>query len=314
MKIAYIIIAHIDPEHISRLSDKLTKGTAHHAFIHVDKKVPIEPFIEAVGINGQVHFVSDRVDVKWSAMSSIHATINIFRQAYQYNPHFDRYIIIQGLCYPIRSNHEIVNFFMQDKDHEFIKASNETQSKNWLDRHKYVLYWYPDAKNIFQKAINLFNRLMMKVGLKIPFRRPSITIDEKKYEIYRGWAHIAITGKAVAYILDFYDKNPKFNKYFSTVLCSDESYFHTILYNSPFINNLPEVRGRNENKHNVLYFEYPDEVRIFKYKAEYQLLYDTGLLYFRKANSESKELLDYIDDIHHKGSPYLDEPPQNSIL
>ena len=38
MRIAYIILCHTDPEHIRRLTKKITGGTDDEAFIHVDGK------------------------------------------------------------------------------------------------------------------------------------------------------------------------------------------------------------------------------------------------------------------------------------
>ena len=42
-------------------------------------------------------------------------------------------------------------------------------------------------------------------------------------------------------------------------------------------------------------------VTLFKEKKDWPKLRDSGFLYFRKASSESRELLDYIDQIHESG-------------
>ena len=39
-------------------------------------------------------------------------------------------------------------------------------------------------------------------------------------------------------------------------------------------------------------------VTLFKEKKDWPKLRDSGFLYFRKASGESRELLDYIDQIH----------------
>ena len=44
MRIAYIILCHTDPEHIRRLTKKITGGTDDEAFIHVDGKCDAAPF------------------------------------------------------------------------------------------------------------------------------------------------------------------------------------------------------------------------------------------------------------------------------
>lgn len=311
MKIAYIILAHIDPQHIARLANKITKNTSNKAFIHVDKKYDIEPFRLQCNLinNSSIIFIKNRVNVNWAGFSSVKSTVNCFDEIIKTNEKFDRYIILQGLDYPIKNNNEIEKFFIDNPNKEYICAINETHSKNFSDIHKYRFFWCWDKKNIFQKFLNNIDILLFHLKLPIWVKKPYIKLkDNKTYEIYRGWAHFAITEEAVKYILNFYKSNTKFNNYFKSVYASDESYFHTILYNDEYFKDkLPEncpikqSDRSNEKLLNVTYFEYPSEgVRVFKDKSEYKFLSNTKYLYFRKANTiESKDLLDYIDNIHN---------------
>ncbi len=121
-------------------------------------------------------------------------------------------------------------------------------------------------------------------------------------KIFQGCAQFSITSELVEYILKFHDNNPQFNRYFKSMYAPDEAYFHTIIHNSDYVKN---VRKKNIplNPHltdleNLTYFEYPDKVILFTQKEDYIKLKESGFLYFRKASSESNELLDYIDRIH----------------
>ena len=82
----------------------------------------------------------------------------------------------------------------------------------------------------------------------------------------------------------------------------DEAYFHTIVYNSPFVRHTPDgkavARPHLTDFENLTYFEYPTTVMLFTEKKDWAKLQDSGFLFFRKASSESKELLDYIDAQH----------------
>ncbi len=49
---------------------------------------------------------------------------------------------------------------------------------------------------------------------------------------------------------------------------------------------------------NLTYFEYPADVTLFTEKKDWPKLRDSGFLFFRKASSQSKELLDFIDEQH----------------
>ncbi|MDR1002743.1 MAG: beta-1,6-N-acetylglucosaminyltransferase [Oscillospiraceae bacterium] len=300
MKIAYIILAHTDPAHIARLSKKLTVGTQHEVFLHIDKKADLSPFEQLLKGAERVHFVSPRTKVNWGGFSSVEATVKSFRFADEMAD-FDRFVLLQGLDYPIRSNTQITDFFERHKETEFIRAVNETHL-NGRNKYKYCLYWNKDGKSLLSKAGTLFNQLLIKLKLVLPFKPLSVASNGADYDVYSGWAHFAITRSAVRYILDFYDSNPQFNRYFKSSFASDEAYFHTVLYNSPFALSTPEggplEQPQPSELLNVLYFEYPYYVKLFTKASEYPTLKNSGYLFFRKASSESEELLDIIDNEH----------------
>lgn len=69
MKIAYLILCHIDPKHIRRLVQKITDGTENEAFVHVDKKSNISPFKAELENCTQVHFLENRIKISWGRLS-----------------------------------------------------------------------------------------------------------------------------------------------------------------------------------------------------------------------------------------------------
>lgn len=68
MTIAYLVLCHVDPEHIKRLTDKITKGTKDVAFVHVDRKCDIKPFQRILKNNSQVKLIKERVAVHWGGV------------------------------------------------------------------------------------------------------------------------------------------------------------------------------------------------------------------------------------------------------
>lgn len=306
IKIAYVVLAHMDPAHIMRLTKKLIQNNENEVFIHVDKKTDITHFLSLSHLSPRVHLLENRREIYWGAFSSVEATLDCFRFAIQYGV-FDRFVILQGLDYPIQSNAEISHFFAQHKNVEFIRGINESVSNNIKDLKKYTYYWCMDhQKNPFKLLINKINHFLIGKKVILPFRKAYLNIDRQKMCIYRGYAHFALTQKAVQYVLDFHDTHPNFNQYFKHVYASDESYFHTILFNSPLIDHTPEKAPATNYTMkallNVTYFEYPDTVVLFKTKADYDRIPAHDYLFFRKASSESVELLDYIDYLHEQQS------------
>ena len=307
MTIAYLILCHTDPKHIKRLTDKITKGTEDIAFVHVDGKCNIVPFQHELKSNPQVQVLEKRVPVHWGGYSSVEATVNLFRAAISWGggQSFDRFVILQGLEYPIKTNQEIHAFFEENTEREFILAQNISESNNPRERHKYSLYWYLDSVSISgAKIINIVNSaIFLRTGFIPAFKHNYVRNKMKsKMHIYQGCAQFGVTRQLAEYIVGFHDENAEFNRYFQTMYAPDESYFHTIVYNSPFVKNTPDgkaiTRPHLTNFENLTYFEYPTTVTLFTQKSDWPKLRDSGYLFFRKASSESKELLDYIDEQH----------------
>lgn len=305
MTIAYLILCHTDPKHIRRLTEKITKNTNDVAFVHVDGKCDLISFQHELKNNSQVQILKKRVPVNWGGYSSIEATINLFKAAISWRKQrFDRFVILQGLEYPIKTNHEIHDFFKINSRKEFILAQNISESSNPKEMHKYSLYWNLDSKTMRAKIARKINSLLfLKTGM-IPAFKPNYTKNSSglKMQIYQGCAQFGVTRQLAEYIVKFHDENPEFNKYFQTMYAPDKSYFHTIVYNSSFVKNTPDGKAVTRPNltcfENLTYFEYPETVTIFTEKNDWPKLRDSGYLFFRKASSESKELLDYIDEQH----------------
>ena len=150
-----------------------------------------------------------------------------------------RFVILQGLDYPIRSNKEIEQFFKTNETKEFILAQNISDSVDKKQIFKYRLYWFLDSRSLFANVLRgLTARIFLKTGW-IPHFKKNYTVDKQgnHLKIYQGCAQFAVTKELAQYIVKFYDENPRVNRYFRTSYAPDESYFHTVVYNSPFISN-----------------------------------------------------------------------------
>ena len=306
MRIAYLILCHTDPKHIGRLARKITMNTENKAFIHVDAKQEIKPYLDELSNVKTVSFLTKRIKINWGGWSSVKATIELLREALKDGP-FERFILLQGLEYPIKSNEEIADFLEKNIDKEFIKAQNISYTTNYKESHKYRLYWCLDNNASFlTKIIHKLNHELFLRTKWIPNFKKNYVLDitGRKMDIYQGCAQFGITREAAEYIVKFHDNNLRVNQYFQSVFAPDESYFHTIIYNSEFIKKTQDGRAvTRENLtdyKNLTYFEYPIYVTLFKKKEDWPKLRDSGYLFFRKASSESKELLDYIDMIHEQ--------------
>lgn len=297
VKIAYLILCHTDPNHILRLANKLTYKNDNMVFIHIDKKVKDNEFYKLLRGKERIKIINDNVDVYWGGYSSVKATINLLKESVNEDI-FDRYVLLQGLDYPIASNREIEEFFSKNKEVEFIRACNVSISKEKYFYKRSRYYWQYDKINLIKKICNRLNDLL---DLKI--RKGYIVINKKRHDIYWGCAQWALTHDCVKYILEFEKENYKFNNYFKHVFPPDETYFHTIIFNSNFknktVNNGEEKEKRYlVNWRNLHYFEYDKYIRIYNHN-DLELINSRKELFIRKVTTEeSSKLLDIIDELH----------------
>ncbi|MCM3602198.1 beta-1,6-N-acetylglucosaminyltransferase [Robertmurraya korlensis] len=296
MKVAYLILCHNDEEHISRLVKKITEFEFFDVYIHVDLKVDISNFKQKVGDNKSVTFVEERYEVSWGGYSAVKATMSLINSANQ-RYDYDRYVLLQGLDYPLKTNKEIYNFFMENKNKEFIRGCNISKStdKYFYSRCKYYLFY--EKINPIKKVINKLNYM---VDLKV---RSGYIKDGRIFDVYWGSAQWALTSECIKYIIKFHNENKKFNRYFKHSFPVDELYFTTIVFNSKFSTSTSMGGPENEkrglvNWRNIHYFEYPKNIKIFS-EYDFQTLMERDELFCRKVNSIiSRDLLEKIDKVH----------------
>lgn len=104
MRIAYLILAHHQPQHLGALIEQLDDGNAHF-FVHIDRKSDIEPFRNAVKSERAV-FLDKRLPITWGKWNLVQATLDLLQRAYHESPSA-HYQLLSGDSYPIKSNEEI---------------------------------------------------------------------------------------------------------------------------------------------------------------------------------------------------------------
>lgn len=300
MKIAYLVLCHTDPVHISRLASKLTIGTNNHVFIHLDLKVDIEIYKAMLLNNPSVHFIDQRVKVYWGGFSSIEATYKLMRASYDFGD-CDRFVLLQGLDYPLATNKNIELFFSKHSATEFIRGCNVSVSKKeyFYSKSRYLLFF--DKPNLIKKIMNKVTRTF-----KLKFKEGSFYHNQKQYQIYWGSAQWALTSECIKYLLDF-EHVDHINYYFHNIFPADEVYFHTLIFNSSYSEKTTTGGPEQEkvgltNWRNLHYFEYQGLIKIFN-EIDYEFLKSRQELFIRKVNSvKSNKLLDMIDKDHFEQS------------
>ncbi|MCI9197115.1 MAG: beta-1,6-N-acetylglucosaminyltransferase [Lachnospiraceae bacterium] len=295
MRLAYLILGHKDPEHIGRLSKKLSNYS--DVYIHIDSSVDEIPFRKVVGSLDNVFFIQRRFRCWWGGYNVIQAEIELLACAMQAQ-FYDRIVLLQGSDYPLKSGKEILSFFELNKNVEFIHCTSCSRSKDPYLYRRCCCYWFYDNPNLLKRVWNKLNFLF-----SIPLRSKVIHEGNRILEIYWGCAQWAITGECAKYIIEFYLSHEKVNKWFKHAFPVDELYINTIVMNSKFSRNTFYKNQKTikslVNLRNLHYFEYPSMVKVFT-AEDYKMLCGLDELYCRKVNTnESSDLLDMIDAAHN---------------
>ena len=226
MKIAYLILLHDNPQLLTRTIGTLSADDCGF-IVHVDRKSAIREF--SLPTRNNVSFCEPRIPVYWSEFSQVEATLLLLRQALACPAKYEYFVFLQGATYPLRSGRYVQQFLQMNCGLEFMCLVKMPAPGYPLS--KINLIRYPSDK----PARRLAAKAMARVGLAHrDYRRHLGNLDP-----YSGHACWALSREACQYILEFVRTNPRVTEYFRKVFVPEESFFQTVLGNSPF---MPRVR------------------------------------------------------------------------
>lgn len=115
--IAYLILAHNDPKHLSRLIKALDFKCDF--YVHIDKKMDSESFHDAICLPN-IYFINDRYSVSWGGISMVNAQLALITAANE-NGRYSHLLFLSGADYPIQSKWTIHRTITADPNRQFVK-------------------------------------------------------------------------------------------------------------------------------------------------------------------------------------------------
>jgi Core-2/I-Branching enzyme len=297
MKIAYIILAHKEPEQLIRLVHRLNPEK-NSFFIHIDKRVDNAIYNEMK--NGLDHFSNvyflKRHRCFWGDFSLVKATIEGIDALDRKVP-FDWLILLSGQDYPIKSNLQIDRFLENNQGISFIEYFPLPNFKDdWGDENgglDRIEYW----------NFVLFNRRFRFTDKPLDCSRefliplpawPLLFAKKRQFpkglNPYGGGEWWCLPRECIEYIHNFIHQNRSFVRFFHHVHIPDEIFFQTIILNSPF-------KGSVVNDH-LRYIEWSPkrEDPAILGKDDFGEFICSSSLFARKFDvSRDREILDMID-------------------
>jgi hypothetical protein len=233
-KKVYFILVHKNLNQVKDLINLLDDKKSLF-FIHVDKKVSIEPYYKLLEKSSCI-LIKNRVKCSWGKYSLVQATVNAMSEIQNFMSsnfkNFDYHLImLSGEDLPLNSNEYIDNFLKQSRSTSFVNYWSLPYEKWWnggLFRLENI-YLFEYKKN---KKLNYWvNRLIKKCHLH--FLLPINRFNKKfpKFTLYGSSQWMILSKNLVEFVLEQNKKNTKFNAVFKYVLAPDEIYFLTLIMN-----------------------------------------------------------------------------------
>lgn len=299
-KIAYLILAHTDPDHLNRLINSLNYNCDF--YIHIDGKSSLESFSE-LSQYSNVTFCLERKSIYWADISMIDATLELIKIALASNNSYCHLTLISGYCYPIKTANDISSFLNSSKDKQFMKFVDMRNCEKYISFVKNKWFKEPFYKGSSLPIIYLdkiLRRLMNMLQLKNKWNIHLVP--------YFGSQWWALTPECCRYILDYLASNPMYYEKFKYSFSPDEHFFHTIIGNSPFASQcsgeiaIQENRGENEYYLTNLHFTDPSLLKWFTTKDFDKLLLSEKLFVRKVSSSKSISLIDKLDTTIHNSN------------
>ena len=222
LRLAYVISAYRLPNQLVQLVDLLDESTTTFV-ISVDRRsdaATFEAMWRPLARRRNVHFLP-RHSSPYRSFGHVRSTLGGIAHLLNARIGFDYLSVITGQDLPIKPNHEIRRQLGDAHGHGFVQhfaLPDDRWSGGGLNRFS----------SLFIHTHNHHHSIgRRRFGGLIPHGFP---FDAQPYG---GSGYWTLPVDLVRYVHDFVQDNPAWVRYFATTDMPDETFFHTILLNSP---------------------------------------------------------------------------------
>jgi hypothetical protein len=192
---------------------------------------------------------------------------------------------LSGTDYPIRPNSFLYKKLSTGS--EYLSMNKGFGVTRPEDRIKYYYFDGFDRRTRRPLIKTVFFYLLERT-MRLFFQKKSYPFEQ----IYYGPTWWALSHDCLMYVLDQIDKNQEYIKFYQTSWCPEESFFHTIIGNSPFFSkcttNLTFVDWSSEPKPAWIN---ENHVELFKKHLEFNSNYGNYMPFFARKFDDSRENL-----------------------
>lgn len=237
MRCAFLVQCHKNPGQVNRMIHAL-EDPDFDFYIHPDAKSDIA---ESISKKPNVFIIPkpERVDVEWSRISQVDATLRLINTACQHAD-YDYYCLLSGQDYPIQSTKAIKQMLSENSPANYIDLC-ETFEVNGVfsnfDKRNSIFFPH------WMIGRSLFQRIVRNVYIKMTggyFRTFPCFARKNRYHFYFGSSWWCLSGQTISWMLEYLQSDQEFYHYYKNCICPDESFFQTLFMMSPEHGNRAE--------------------------------------------------------------------------
>lgn len=269
----YGIICHQLNNPLIHLIRQLSKSDKTLILLHIDEKCNIEPFLNEFSSNSKVKFIYNRINVNWGSYSQIEATLELLKESLKYD--YKYFSLLSGVDILIKNVFELENF-LENSGKDYI-GGVINKKYDFRVKYKYPNFYFSKDKPNHIKLLCFICRGLQKIG----FLKQKL---ENFPQLYYGANWFTLRKNTIDHVLKYLENNEFYSRAFYHSFCGDELFFQTIIFNSPFKNEIYGVEIIDFGEKVLRYIDWksgPEYPKIL-IESDYQKMKNSGLFFARK--------------------------------
>ncbi len=221
MKLAYLILAHKNPNQLRRLM-RAVYDPSHYYLIHVNIRGDEEchqVVREMAARHRNVKAMRSR-GCTWGGYSFLDLELSAIRQLLDAEADWDFFINLSGQDFPLRTQPEIASYLAEHKGRNFMWIHDPLESGFWPDAAERLRYIYLEVP-YYEKLV------------KLPKLRISRGFVPGGDAWYGGSAWLVLSREFCRYAV-YSDRARRLRRFFRHTLLPDESFFQTAIMGSEY--------------------------------------------------------------------------------
>ncbi len=226
---AYILQIHKNPNQVNMFINQLISDGESDVYIHIDKKHYYNMYDKIIK-SPNVRILDECVNVNWGDISQVDATILLIRNVLNSGIEYDNICFRSGQDLLVKNGFN--DYLKQNQGQIFMTIESINKSESGLTN----IIWPKNTRRLYQRfhPLRIYRSLLLFLFNRGINLFPNLTELPKKWNLFRGSSWFCIPFDIAKYITEFLDKNKWFYNFYRDAMCPDESFFQTLIMNSPY--------------------------------------------------------------------------------